>query len=99
MFSVIYHPRAERELIKAARLYNKKVPGLGADLLEEVDRAVAAILQEPTRWRMFEKDFRRYVVKRFRYSIIYRIRGDEIRVLAVAHHSRDPDFWKHRAQK
>jgi hypothetical protein len=29
----------------------------------------------------------------FPYSLIYRIQGDEIRVIAVAHHSRRPGYW------
>ena len=29
----------------------------------------------------------------FPYSLIYRIQGDEIRVIAIAHHSRRPGYW------
>ena len=32
----------------------------------------------------------------FPYSLIYRIQGDEIRVIAIAHHSRRPGYWRGR---
>jgi len=33
---------------------------------------------------------------RFPYSLIYTESGDEIRILAVAHHSRRPGYWRGR---
>ena len=35
-------------------------------------------------------------IQRFPYSIIYTVVGDEIRILAVAHQSRHPGFWRSR---
>ncbi len=96
MFTVIYHPEAEEEVLEAARFYNRRVPGLGADFLQELNQGVTWMLEHPARWRKFEADFRRYAVKRFPYAIIYRIESDSIRVLAIAHLSRHPDYWKHR---
>jgi hypothetical protein len=33
---------------------------------------------------------------RFPYSIIYYVRGDELRVIALAHHRRRPEYWVRR---
>ena len=96
MLRVVYHPEAEAEVIAAARFYEERVPGLGADLLDEIDRGVATILEEPTPWRPFVEDFRRYSIKRFPYAIVYRIHSDGVRILAVAHHSRSPEYWRDR---
>jgi toxin ParE1/3/4 len=96
MLAVIYHPEAQAEVIEAAKFYNDRVPGLGADLLREIDRAVARILQTPTRWRTIEEDIRRYYIERFPYSIIYRVEGNKLRVLALKHNRRKPEYWKHR---
>jgi plasmid stabilization system protein ParE len=35
-------------------------------------------------------------IARFPYALIYSVRPDEIRVLAVAHHSRRPFSWRGR---
>ena len=54
------------------------------------------IQDAPERWRTMESDVRRYLVPRFPYAIYYRVRPDQIRVLAIKHHSRHPDHWHHR---
>jgi hypothetical protein len=33
---------------------------------------------------------------RFPYSIIYRVAGEVLEVIAVMHHRRDPEFWRNR---
>jgi hypothetical protein len=34
--------------------------------------------------------------KGFPYALYYRVGSEEIRILAVKHHSRHPDYWKNR---
>ncbi len=94
--NLIYHPDAEAELIKAAHFYEHRVLGLGAEFLEEFDSAIVVILGAPTRWRIVEHDIRRFPMRRFPYGVYYRIQGDAIRILAIKHHSRHPDYWKYR---
>jgi toxin ParE1/3/4 len=96
MSKVIYHPEAEAELIDAAGFYDKRVPGLGADFLHEVDSAVQAIIKYPRRWLVIDGEFRRYLVKRFPYAIVYRPEKARIRVLAIKHNRREPNYWKRR---
>jgi hypothetical protein len=36
-------------------------------------------------------------LKRFPFGIIYRIDGDTLRVLALAHRRRRPGFWRGRS--
>jgi plasmid stabilization system protein ParE len=45
---LIYHPDAEAELIEAARYYEGRVARLGAQFLNDADRAVAKIVEHPT---------------------------------------------------
>lgn len=93
---VNYHPDAEAELIEAARFYESKLPGLGAQFLNGVDHAISVISAAPDRWAVIEKDIRRYLIPRFPYAIYYRVLGDEIRVLTFKHHRRHPDYWRYR---
>jgi hypothetical protein len=57
---------------------------------------VARVLLTPERWRVIEEDIRRYHVKRFTYSIMYRVEQNKLRILAFKHHSRHPEYWKRR---
>lgn len=93
---LIYHPDAEREVIEAAQFYERRVPTLGAQFLEYVDRSIRDIKEAPQRWRVIEADIRRYLMPRFPFAIYYRTGADEVRILAVKHHSRHPDYWHYR---
>jgi toxin ParE1/3/4 len=93
---LIYHPDAERELIEAAKYYERRVATLGVQFLDEADRAVSMILETPQSWRIIEEDVRRYLMPRFPYAIYYRLLSDGVRILAFKHHSRHPDYWRHR---
>ena len=93
---VVYHPDAEAELIETARFYEKRLPILGNQWLDAVDQAVEKIVATPTRWRIVEKDVRRYLVPRFPYTIYYRVLADEVRILAFKHHKRHPSYWRYR---
>ena len=93
---VVYHPDAEAELNEAARFYENRVATLGGQWLQAVDDAVALIHTTPTRWRIIEKDVRRYLMPRFPYTIYYRVLADELRILAFKHHKRHPAYWRYR---
>ena len=40
----VFHPLAEREFIAAARFYETRAPGLGADFIRQVERALSEIV-------------------------------------------------------
>jgi toxin ParE1/3/4 len=93
---IVYHPEAEAEVIEAAQFYNGRVPGLGVDFLDTMDAAVGQIAEAPERWRIVSGDVRRYLLPRFPFALIYRVNSGHLRILAVKHHSRQPDYWKER---
>jgi hypothetical protein len=92
----IYHPAAEPEVLEASLFYARRSDGLGERFLEEFDRAINAIEAAPLRWRSVEGEVRRYMMRRFPYGIYYRCEGDELRILVVKHHKRNPDYGKDR---
>jgi plasmid stabilization system protein ParE len=96
---VVQHPEATAELIEAGRFYEQKVPSLGAQFLDAIDEAVAAISAGPERWHIIESDIRRYLLPRFPYAVYDRVLTDHIRILAFKHHSRRPDYWRTRLTK
>lgn len=93
---LIYHPDAEAELLEAVQFYERRVPTLGAQFLEAIDRSVHIILAVPERWRITEGEVRVYLMSRFPYTIYYRALFDQVRILAFKHHSRHPDYWRYR---
>jgi toxin ParE1/3/4 len=89
------HDDATLELRRAAAWYEERREGLGVDLVMAVNSAVAKIVEAPERWPRFG-GASRYVLKRFPYSVIFRVGAGEVVLIAIAHHSRRPTYWKRR---
>jgi plasmid stabilization system protein ParE len=97
MKAVIFHPSAEQELVDAAAYYEEQRPELGLAYLEEVEHAVNFLACYPEVGLKVRGSMRRLVLPRFPYSLLYRVLEDEqIRILAVAHHKRRPQYWQGR---
>ncbi len=92
------HPEAEEDLRDAAEFYRERAGNsLSQSFLAEFEQSVGILLQHRglgSPWR--GRGRRRYLMKRFPYSLIYTISGQEIRILAVAHHNRRPSYWRGR---
>jgi len=93
---VIFRPAAEADLKEAYELYEQREAGLGGECIRCVDSCVQLIRRHPEIYPMIHKDVRQGVVRRFPYSVMYFIAGDEIIVAAVFHAARDPKIWKRR---
>ena len=94
--SISFHTMAEQELNDAASYYNASRPGLGQTFLDEVERAVAQILEYPEAAPLVNRTVRKKLVRRFPYSVMYSVRAEGIRVLAIAHQQRRPFYWRGR---
>lgn len=93
----IYNSRAQKELLDIVRYYNENLPGLGKEFMEELDIQIELCCTNPEIGVPLGEDYRRLVMKRFPFSIIYRIRDKNIRVIAVAHQHRKPGYWLGRS--
>lgn len=91
-----FHSEALDEYHEAAHYYAQQQSGLDLRFVESLEEAIKQILQNPKRWRPFDEDVRRAVPKIFPYRVVYTIEDDFILVIAIAHTSRAPDYWKHR---
>ena len=70
--------------------------GLGDDFIAELEVAYDAIVELPETWPKFQKGFRRYLLARFPFSIIYKDTNENIFIVAVMHNSRKPGYWLSR---
>jgi toxin ParE1/3/4 len=94
-----FHPEAQQEYHEAARFYDERQIRLGAAFTREVEATIERILEAPDRWRMIEQDVRRCLTHTFPYGILYTIEDDYILIVAVAHASRKPGYWRERLNK
>lgn len=87
---------AQRELNDAAIWLELQESGLGERFLLEIAQARRLILEYPYAWHPMGKTLRRCHLKRFRYGLIYRVNGEVIEVVAVAHDRQKPEYWRDR---
>lgn len=92
--TLYFHPDAETELTEAAIYYGEARMGLAESFISEVERTADFITRHPSFGVLVAEDnIRRVRVRRFPYSLIYRVLSDRVRILAVAHHRRQPLYW------
>ena len=91
------HPEADVEGIEAVEYIKADDPREAIGFKKALRESLWWARSEPLIFRCFERDFRKLRIGKFRYFLIFRVRGDEIQVLAIAHSSRKPGYWKERA--
>jgi plasmid stabilization system protein ParE len=96
---VIYSPLAARELIAEARKYERKAEGLGELFIAEVEEASEQIADFPESGVAVQYPVRRLLLKRFPFSILYTVGVDVVRILALMHQSRGPEFVARRLKR
>ena len=88
-----FHRLADGELIDAAQYYDLETPGLGSSFLEEVARCLRSIEDHPDAGMILQGSVRRRLLRRFPYALLYKIKPNGIRILAVMNLKRRPTYW------
>lgn len=89
---------ADRELAESARFYAREGGvEVGSAFIDEFERALALLCAQPQIGANWGRGRRRLPLRKFPYSVIYYVRGEELRVVALAHHRRKPEYWSGRS--
>ena len=94
--NVRLHHDAIAEAKAAYDWYAKRNPTAANAFISELDNAISQIQTGPERWTMHLHGTRKFLLRRFPYSVVYRITKSAIQVIAVAHGRRRPGYWKSR---
>lgn len=98
---VTFEDEADTEYRLAGRWYEARREHLGFDFFDAVDETIGRTLDLPRSGALVPRiaadlPVRTVAVARFPYHVIYLEVDDRIRILAVAHDRRKPDYWKTR---
>ena len=89
---------AQQELLQAARSYlDVGGQAVAARFEADMHRALQLLTWAPQLGRPRQAGVRTWPLKRFPYLLAYRVQGDMLSVIAVAHQSRAPGYWQGRA--
>ncbi len=94
-----FHDDARQEFLDSAAFYESKVLGLGDRFVNEVNRSIQLLLATPEIGSPNGGVLRSLVIDdNFPFSIIYAIVDETLFIIAIAHHSRRPNYWKNRTK-
>lgn len=95
--AIVFLPAARLEVISAYDWYERERLGLGSRFREELDFQIDRIAANPQQFPVRLQDVRGARLRRFPYSLFFRVTDSEIAVIACFHASRDPMVWRGRA--
>lgn len=95
-YLLIIQPEAETDLDNAYEYFEAHKAGLGFEFLASLTEVTELIEQAPEIYPQVHGEKRRAVLKKFKYNIIYKIKGQEVYILAIMHSSRNPGKWQDR---
>jgi len=87
-----YHRAVQGEVDDACAWYDERKDHLGDEFFQEVARMLSAIAATPQAFPLANAGRRKAHLKRFPYTIFYRIHTDRVRVLSIRHDKRHPNY-------
>jgi plasmid stabilization system protein ParE len=97
MADVLILQAADDEYVAALRWYAERSIAAAIGFEAAVACAIDSITVHPSWAPVCDERHRFMIVRGYPFQVIYRIDGPaSIVVVAIAHGSREPDYWRHR---
>jgi toxin ParE1/3/4 len=93
-----YTDEARRELSQAATWYDEHGSLGGADFVAAIEAELEQIREMPFAappWS-YAPRYRARTLRHLPYRVIYEVTDEAVRIAALAHTSRDPEYWLDR---
>jgi plasmid stabilization system protein ParE len=91
VYTVRYRAEAQAEIGNAYFWFEDQLTGLGARFIGELETLDARIAENPFLYQIVEApEIRRGLLRRFPYSLLYRVLAEEVDVLACFHQHQHP---------
>ena len=94
MANVTLHDEALEEFRQATRWYELRTPGVGERYSDAVEKMVVEVGEHPDRYPKYDRVFREAGTAGYPYRVLP---SGDVQVIAVAHASRAPGYWRDRA--
>lgn len=90
----VFHAAARAEHVDHVVFYESRQIGLGAGYADEFELAMAKICASPEIFRIVHPPaIRKFYLSRFPITIVFRLTGAAVQILALAHKRRRPGYW------
>jgi len=92
----VIHDDARTEYIESYAWYYERGSHIAEAFDREIEHALEVLQKFPDRWPVYVGIWRRILLRRFPFGIVYGYMGKKIVVIAIMHTRRKPEFWKNR---
>jgi plasmid stabilization system protein ParE len=89
---------ATAERREATRFYEQRSPAAATRFNEELRRTLDRLAKYPEIGSRVDGAIRHAPLHAFPFTIVYTVGDDTLEVVAVAHDSRDPNYWRDRVR-
>ena len=96
-YTLVVRPEAESDIEEALGWYESQSEGLAADFLQAVEEGLRKIQESPLSYQVVREQIRRARLRRFPYSLMYRVSEGTVFVLGCFHAKRNPEHWLERS--
>ena len=93
---IILHADAQAEILQALMWYDERSRVAARAFIQELNSTVILADRSPETWPRSHGDTRHIVFPRFPFKLVFRMRGETIEIVAIAHHRRRPSYWHNR---
>jgi plasmid stabilization system protein ParE len=93
---VILHPQAEEEILEALNWYAERSPLAARAFVHELSSIVLLGRRSPEAWPRAFGEVRRIVFPHYPFQLMFRVKGELIEIVALAHQRRRPFYWRNR---
>jgi len=90
------HSEAETEILQALTWYGERSRVAARAFVQELTNMVTLATRSPESWPQTYGNTRQIVFPRFPFNLVFRMRGETIEIVAVAHQRRRPSYWHNR---
>lgn len=92
MYNIIITPSAHLDEENAYQWYEGKLRGLGDEFLTSLEIAYRKIAENPDYFSFIDskKEIRDYLLPRFPFLIVYRIKNNSVEIITVHHAKKHP---------
>lgn len=97
MIPIRLHPAARREIRRAFEWYLQEASQrIAAGFLDDFEQTLALLKKHPEIGEPGGSNTRRLIFQRYPYTVVYRLKDEALEIVAIAHQSRQPEYWAGR---
>ena len=93
---VVLTPEAQLELIEILEWMTERSVERARTFDAAYGQIEERIAEHPEWFPEIEPGIHRALIRRFRYSVLFTLRGGQALILAVMHQHRQPGYWRNR---